>query len=138
MRKSGKSSRRGASSGEINDDGVIPLINIVFLLLVFFLLAGHIAPPEPADITPPTSSSIADDPAKPAVLHITADGTIQHNGAVIADLMATTTLIANTAKDSPVIIRADQGAPAARVLAAAHALKMARVSESRLVVILGR
>ncbi len=132
--------RRGKAGrgAQINDDGILPLINIVFLLLIFFLLAAHIAPPEPADITPPISAATPDAPARPAILHIAADGGVSHNGVPVQDLMATVTSIASSAPDAPVTIRADQGAPAASVLRAARALRMARVAESQLVVILGQ
>lgn len=33
--------------------GLLPMINVVFLLLIFFLIAGEMQPPEPFDITPP-------------------------------------------------------------------------------------
>ena len=34
-------------------EAMVPLINIVFLLLIFFLLAGTIAPQSPVDVTLP-------------------------------------------------------------------------------------
>ena len=37
------------------DDGVIPLINVVFLMLIFFMVAGHIQKADPIQITPPNS-----------------------------------------------------------------------------------
>lgn len=40
-----------------SDDGLIPLINIVFLLLIFFMIAGQMRPPEQQEITPPVSTS---------------------------------------------------------------------------------
>lgn len=40
-----------------SDDGMIPLINIVFLLLIFFMIAGQIDPTEKPQIDPPVSSS---------------------------------------------------------------------------------
>ncbi|EKE73496.1 ExbD/TolR family protein [Celeribacter baekdonensis] len=33
--------------------GLLPMINVVFLLLIFFLIAGEMQRPEPFDITPP-------------------------------------------------------------------------------------
>ena len=138
MRVARARAARGRKRGEISEDGIIPLINIVFLLLVFFLLAGYIAPPEPADITPPISASAPDDPAEPAVLHIGADGAVQNNGVIVPDLMAAITAIAGADSAAPVIIRADQAAPAKKVLEVASALQMARLNESRLVVIQGR
>ena len=37
------------------DDGVIPLINVVFLMLIFFMVAGHIQKSDPIEINPPES-----------------------------------------------------------------------------------
>ncbi|MBL4543543.1 MAG: biopolymer transporter ExbD, partial [Rhodobacteraceae bacterium] len=39
---------------------VVPMINVVFLLLIFFLMAAVIAPPEPFGVTLPRAA--ADDP----------------------------------------------------------------------------
>jgi len=39
----------------IADDALIPLINIVFLMLIFFMIAGQITPPEALSIKPPNS-----------------------------------------------------------------------------------
>lgn len=138
MRVARARAARVRNRGEIREDGVIPLINIVFLLLVFFLLAGHIAPAEPADISPPISANPPDNPAEPAVLYIQADGTTLHNDAIVSDLMAAITAIAAADGDAPVTIRADQAAPAAKVLAVADALRVARLAQSRLVVLQGR
>lgn len=40
-----------------NDDGMIPLINIVFLLLIFFMVAGTISLSDAVMVTPPTSDT---------------------------------------------------------------------------------
>lgn len=37
------------------DDALIPLINVVFLMLIFFMIAGQIRPPEALNIDLPTS-----------------------------------------------------------------------------------
>ncbi|SBS29832.1 Biopolymer transport protein ExbD [Marinomonas aquimarina] len=44
--------QRDSHSG---DDGVIPLINVVFLMLIFFMVAGQIQKSDPIKITPPDS-----------------------------------------------------------------------------------
>lgn len=46
-----------ASPRPRDDSGVIPLINVVFLLLVFFMIAGQIQPTDPVALEPPQSSS---------------------------------------------------------------------------------
>ena len=38
------------------DDQLIPMINVVFLLLIFFMIAGTIKEPAPANLTAPTSN----------------------------------------------------------------------------------
>ncbi|MBK5930441.1 ExbD/TolR family protein [Halochromatium salexigens] len=38
-----------------SDDALIPLINVVFLMLIFFMIAGQIRPPEALSIDPPNS-----------------------------------------------------------------------------------
>lgn len=35
-------------------ESIVPMINVVFLLLIFFLMTAQIAPPEPFAVTPPT------------------------------------------------------------------------------------
>lgn len=34
-------------------EAILPMINVVFLLLIFFLMTAELAPPEPVAITPP-------------------------------------------------------------------------------------
>jgi biopolymer transport protein ExbD len=45
------------------EDALIPLINIVFLLLIFFMVAGSIQPPVPTDVNHPIAHNI-DNPIK--------------------------------------------------------------------------
>jgi biopolymer transport protein ExbD len=56
-------------------ESVVPLINIVFLLLVFFLLTATIAPPEPLPVTPPEAAG-AEAALEAVVLHVGADGSL--------------------------------------------------------------
>lgn len=39
------------------DDNMVPLINIVFLMLIFFMVAGHIAKSDAIKVDPPASIS---------------------------------------------------------------------------------
>ena len=38
-------------------ENIVPMINVVFLLLIFFLMTAQIVPPAPLDVTPPLSQS---------------------------------------------------------------------------------
>lgn len=58
----------------IRDDGVLPLINIVFLMLIFFLMAGAIAPSPDVDLEPVrTADNPATTPPRDAV-YLSAEG----------------------------------------------------------------
>lgn len=92
-------------------EAIIPMINVVFLLLVFFLLTAQIAPPEPFDLTPPDSMS--DLPgADRDVLYVGADGALAYDGATGADIWSR---IEARPRDEPLDIRADRQVEAARI-----------------------
>jgi biopolymer transport protein ExbD len=38
-------------------ESIVPMINVVFLLLIFFLMTSEIAPPEPFAVAPPTAAT---------------------------------------------------------------------------------
>ena len=40
-------------------ENLLPMINVVFLLLIFFLISARMTPPEPFDITPPEAATDA-------------------------------------------------------------------------------
>ena len=86
---------------------ILPMINVVFLLLIFFLMTAHIAPPAPFQITPPASGSQAQDlPAR--TLWLGQEGQLMHDG-----LRGEAALLALAAGEGPVLIRADAGLAAA-------------------------
>lgn len=86
------------------------MINVVFLLLIFFLMTAQIAPPPPLEVELPTSES--DEAAEgPATLYLAADGTLAfreaRGDAVFAALAAE--------PPETLLIRADAAVPAARL-----------------------
>lgn len=50
--------RSGTRRKGSSDSNLIPLINIVFLLLIFFMVAGQIQPQDGSDIQPPLAESV--------------------------------------------------------------------------------
>jgi len=71
--------RTGASS----DNNLIPMINVVFLLLIFFMVAGTLRASDPLSVVP--VESVQQQPLTlPLSLYMSADGTLMLNGAVIA------------------------------------------------------
>ncbi len=62
------------------DDGVLPLINVVFLLLIFFMLAGRLSSADPFEIAPPDSVSEGEPSETPSLILVAADGRMALDG----------------------------------------------------------
>jgi len=93
-------------------DSIVPMINIVFLLLIFFLMTATIAPPEPLDLTPPDSA--ATDAAEHGdTVFVGADGRMLFAGASGPAVFEA--IAARAADAPPLLIRADRGVPASRI-----------------------
>ena len=91
---------------------ILPMINVVFLLLIFFLLSSQIAPRAPFAVTPPKLES--DESSTPeAVLFMAADGQLHFPGAEGGDALAA--VAAQAAKVEVLTLRADAGVPAREV-----------------------
>ena len=65
----------------------IPLINVVFLMLIFFLVAGQISPPLAADLSLVRTAEL-EGRAPPDTLIIRADGEMQYRGEPVASAAA--------------------------------------------------
>lgn len=109
-------------------EAIVPMINVVFLLLIFFLMSATLAPPEPLEATPPHSAADGDPGGVPALV-IAADGALAFGEARGEDAIAA----AATSKERPLRLRADHAAPARRLVETVRALSAAGVTEMRLV-----
>lgn len=67
------------------DDNLIPLINIVFLMLIFFMVAGHISESDPIKVQPPSSISDKQDKLEPMVIVVAADGQVAFEQELMAN-----------------------------------------------------
>lgn len=80
--------RRQRQQQRDEDANVLPLINVVFLLLIFFMLVGRMASLEELEVQPP--ESVSEDPmaAGDVRVAVAADGSILLGGeAVSADVL---------------------------------------------------
>lgn len=66
-------------------ESVVPLINIVFLLLIFFMVAGELAAPAPFPLEPPQSSSDLASETRDTELFVGADGRLSLDGADVTE-----------------------------------------------------
>lgn len=99
----------------------LPMINVVFLLLIFFLMSAQIVAPPPIEVSPPTTAQ-GEPPREDVRLHISADGTLALDslrGSLVWGQLAQTT----APEAVSVLIRADAALPAAQL-----ARVMARLS----------
>ncbi|MFC2969869.1 biopolymer transporter ExbD [Acidimangrovimonas pyrenivorans] len=114
-------------------ESIIPMINVVFLLLIFFLMTAEIAPPEPFPVTPPSSS--AQTPAERGLtLYLGPDGRPGFEDATGDAALAR--LAARAAEaPGPLLIRADAAAPAAALARLMPRLATLGLSDIRLVTV---
>ena len=94
-------------------ESIIPMINVVFLLLIFFLMTSELVPPEPFEVEPPTArDGEAGDNAP--VLYLSVEGETGYRDlrgdAAIRAFVAD----ARLASGSVPQLRADEGVEAQR------------------------
>jgi biopolymer transport protein ExbD len=121
---------RRAAPDRRKADPTITLINVVFLMLMFFLVAGTVAPQPPADLQLVRLAQ-ADPLIPPDVLALTEGGQVIWQGAP-ADPAA---YVAALPADAQGIARImpDRAAPAADLISLARALRAAGANEVRIV-----
>ena len=104
----------------------ITLINVVFLMLIFFLIAGTLAPPLEPDLTL-VSTRYLEGRDPPDAMVITADGTMMYRGALIdaASYVAKMAALEPGADQTVVRIVPDQDLGALKLLEIGRALQMA-------------
>ncbi len=112
-------------------ESIVPMINVVFLLLIFFLMTSRLAQPDPFDVTPPDAASEAAPEAQP-VLYIAADGRMFFDGAEGDAALAR---LATASADSPQIqLRADARLEAKTLARILRQLAEAGLARAELVV----
>lgn len=111
-------------------ESVVPMINVVFLLLIFFMMTARIAPAPPFDLTLPQAES-EEEVADAATLYVSAAGTIALDGQTAEDAWA---VFETGGSVEQVTIRADADLPAQDLAAILSRLAKAGVTQFSLVV----
>jgi biopolymer transport protein ExbD len=118
------------------NDRLIPMINIVFLLLTFFLIAGTFHAAEVFDIEPPeaTGETVAEEDGP--VLLVSREGRLAIGGKVVEteDAIARLKAMGDPAREE-VRIKADRGARARVILPLLKALADAGITRVRLIAV---
>lgn len=113
-------------------ENVIPLINIVFLLLIFFMIAGQMTQPEVLEVTPPDVKKNDGTPNLAAKLLVDKKGALIHGNKKVA-LIDLPTLIN---KDSPITLKIDKDCKRDCFLPVLHTLQEAGQQRVHLVTLL--
>lgn len=116
------------------DENIVPMINVVFLLLIFFLLAGTISPQPPLDIEPVTTAGQPPAEAPTNGLYVSQAGELYFQGSTL-DITAVPAIVAPAvaAKTDPFEVIVDRRLMGEKLFAILEALSRAKVSEIRLV-----
>ena len=144
---------RSAPSGT-PDASLIPMINVVFLLLVFFVVAGTVRAPDPIETVPPASERIAGAPLARRTLHLGADGALALDGRTLGATSLAVALARSFEGDGPrsidgdsvaadeadgpaavLALRADANASFALLRETIEALRAAGVAEVELITV---
>jgi biopolymer transport protein ExbD len=112
------------------DDGVLPLINVVFLLLIFFMVAGRLSAVDPFRIDPARAGLEGPGPDGAPVLLIGADGRLALDGAEI-ERAALAAALDGAAR---VRVKADRAADSLALVALLAELRAAGVTDARLMI----
>ncbi|MDO6800042.1 ExbD/TolR family protein [Shimia thalassica] len=112
------------------NESTIPMINVVFLLLIFFLMTAQITPPEPFEVTPPEASVYAPATGQ-LVLHVSAEGEMAFGDAHgEEDVLAA---LDDFVEEDELMLRADRGVPADLIASLLPKLAQAGVRHLNLV-----
>ncbi len=129
--------RRSRSQGE---DRVLPMINVVFLLLIFFMLAGGFTMKDPFELKPPQSISEAADDPDLMIVQFGQNGEVAIDGEIVTLDDLDRLIEARLSTDPPdgVRIKAHGAASAPAVIALFTRLGDAGIDDLRLVTVARR
>jgi len=115
-------------------DNILPMINIVFLLLIFFMLAGALQSADIFEIDPLSSARGTDDQPDPATILVSADGRLGLGSSELSR-DALLQIIANQMADNPELVirvKADEDTSAAGFVRLMEGLRSIGVKELKL------
>ena len=118
-----------------SDDNMIPMINIVFLLLIFFMIAGQISNADPFALELPRADIEQSAKKMPITIYLSADGEVVVNESSTRNSELVTTLrnyLAAEGEQPSVAIKADHSVKAADLDFILQAVKQAGIAKINL------
>lgn len=111
-------------------EAIVPMINVVFLLLIFFLMTSTLSQPSPFEVTPPQALSEIEAEGT-ATLFISETGRLFYDGINGADAISA---LAGTYAREPVQVRVDADLEASKLAKILGDLSAAGLTRIELVV----
>jgi biopolymer transport protein ExbD len=117
-----------------SDDNLISLINVVFLMLIFFMVAGHISASDGVEVTPPLSRQEHRLTPSEFTLLVSPSGELYFNANVI-NLDDLDSLLKSESNDmmSPITVKADASVTMEKLDTVLQAIKQAGYARITLV-----
>ena len=109
-----------------NSMSITPLVDVVFLLLLFFALTLHFSPEEAISVELPTSSSAKQQSETEIILTVTTEGEISLNGNVPSQSLETELASLRKIDEKQAVqVRADQEVEVGKLVAIIDAIRNA-------------
>lgn len=114
---------------------ILPLINVVFLLLIFIVLSGVIASPDPFELLPAQASAgeDVDGAGRDTTVYVSGSGALRFRE--LSDETAIVALIAQLAGKETMqtlTLRADAAVPAVRIVKLVESLRATGITRIQL------
>lgn len=117
-------STTGEATGGVD---ISPLIDVVFLLLIFFIVTTVFVKETGMEVSKPRAASAEDLQKRAVLIAVTSEGRVWYGGREIGmdGIRAVVSAMMEEDSEIPVIIRADAAAPTADTVEAVDAAKLA-------------
>lgn len=117
---------------EYSDESLLPLINVVFLLLIFFIMLGALQSADVLKVEPPVSEVLSEAAPEPAVLLINAQGEMALDSRPITRAELLGALKQGPATDTALMIKADAALSATMLVDLLKTLREAGIDRVQL------
>ncbi|OUR74404.1 hypothetical protein A9Q78_00750 [Methylophaga sp. 41_12_T18] len=126
------------NSNNNTDDNMIPLINVVFLMLIFFMVAGQITAADGVKVAPPISVSDSQTNNEQLKVVIAEDGRVFIDGSLIEDKEITARILSyrldqNADENTGILVKADADLAIERLQTILKLIKSAGISSLSLI-----
>ena len=120
-----------------DEERILPLVNVVFLLLIFFMIAGRLAATDPFQVSPPQSASEGQHEAQELLVLVGADGRLALDGEVMDESAFSSAISDRLASNESTRVRlkADGQAQTTQIIAVMELLRDAGVERLKLLTV---